>query len=64
MHPYGCLEYKRTYYEGSFMLNMQGLDGTGTMEFGDGSVYEGYFRSGKPRMLLIIRYYNKIYKIL
>lgn len=48
MHPYGCLEYKGTYYEGDFMMNVMGLDGKGTMEFADGTIYQGQFRSGKP----------------
>jgi hypothetical protein len=49
MHGKGTFEYNGTYYEGDFFMNI--MQGQGTFEFADGSLYTGEFRSGLPRML-------------
>jgi hypothetical protein len=59
MHGKGICEFLGTVYEGDFELNFKA--GTGKIEYGDGQVYEGQFKSGKPRKRFFLILFLQIY---
>lgn len=46
MHGKGILEHSGSVYDGEFRDNQR--EGSGNMSFGDGRVYSGSFKSGRP----------------